>query len=515
MTTVDRVKAHGWYLPLVLSLAACATAADNTAVRSPAVAGSFYPDNPAQLEGAVRAYLREARPPSGERPLAILAPHAGYLFSGQIAADGYREAQGFPVDVVVVLGTNHTTPGFEGVSVYAGAGFRTPLGVAAVDQEVVAALAAADRRFGYQGEVHVREHSIEVQVPFVQVAFPSAKIVAAVVGEPDIPLCRDFGRALAHALQGKRALIVASSDLSHYPSHADAIASDSAVLKAVARLDLDDLQRTVETELGRRRPALSTCACGLAPLMAALAAAQAEGAGHARVISYANSGDTVLADPDRVVGYGSVAVYAGPGKTDVSALEMAAPPSGPLPLDSTEKEALLALARATIERFLDTQTAPLPRTADVALHQHRGAFVTLTQHGQLRGCVGHMVADLPVEQVVGMMALQAAFNDRRFQPVRRNEVDGLEVEISLLTPYRRVSGPSAIVLGRDGVLLEKSGHSAVYLPQVAPEQGWNLDQTLGHLCEKAGLHGDCWRGAKLSTFQAEVFSEDETRSQRP
>jgi AmmeMemoRadiSam system protein B/AmmeMemoRadiSam system protein A len=515
MLTANRVRAPGGCLPLVLSLAACATAADTTAVRPPAVAGSFYPDHPAPLEGAVRAYLREARPPSGERPLAILAPHAGYIFSGQIAADGYREAQAFPVDVVVVLGTNHTTPGFEGVSVYQGAGFRTPLGVAAVDQEVVAALADADRRFGYQGEVHVREHSIEVQVPFVQVAFPDAKIVAAVIGEPDVSLCRDFGRALAQALEGKRALIVASSDLSHYPSHADAVASDTAVLKAVARLDLDDLKRTVEAELGRRRPGLSTCACGLAPLMAALAAAQAEGAGHVRVISYANSGDTVLGEPDRVVGYGSVAVYAGPGQTDVSALEPAAPPPGPLPLGSAEKKELLALARTTIERYLDTQTAPLPRTADVALQQHQGAFVTLTRHGRLRGCVGHLVADLPMAQVVGMMALQAAFDDRRFQPVRRDEVDDLEIEISLLTPYLRVSGPSAIVLGRDGVLLEKSGHSAIYLPQVAPEQGWNLDQTLGHLCEKAGLHGDCWRGAKLSTFQAEVFSDEETRSRHP
>jgi AmmeMemoRadiSam system protein B len=189
--------------------------------RPMAVAGRFYPADAGRLRAAVEAFLEDAVPPRQERPVAVVAPHAGYVFSGQIAADAFRQAGDHDYDLVVILGTNHTRPPFRGVSFYDGEGYVTPLGMAPIDREATRALMAADADFGFRPEVHREEHSVEVQVPFVQVALPGVKIVAAVVGDSDPDLCGRLGRALARVLAGRRPLIVASSDLSHYPGTRD------------------------------------------------------------------------------------------------------------------------------------------------------------------------------------------------------------------------------------------------------------------------------------------------------
>ena len=349
---------------------------------------------------------------------------------------------------------------------------------------------------------------MEVQIPFVQVAFPEAKILAAVVGAPDLGLCERFGRHLARHLEGRQALIVASSDLSHYPGYDDAVAADSKVLEAIARLDGRALKGTIRKEQRRGRRGLSTCACGEGPILAAISAAGALGATRGKVISYANSGDAPIGDRKQVVGYGAVALFAGGGDSDTSALRRPEPPPSVEPLAEADKLALLGFARQTVERFLATETAPLARDLAPSLWQKQGAFVTLKKNGQLRGCIGHMAEDRPLGQVVGAMALQAAFNDSRFSPLQAKELRSVDIEISVLTPFRRVSDPKAILIGRDGVVISKSGHSAVYLPQVATEQGWTRKETLNHLCRKAGLPRTCWHeAAELYTFQADVFHE--------
>jgi AmmeMemoRadiSam system protein B/AmmeMemoRadiSam system protein A len=479
-------------------------------VRPPAVAGQFYPADPGHLSGAIEAYMEDAHPPSGERPLALIAPHAGYIYSGQIAADAYKQAAGFAYELIVILGTNHTRPLFDGVSFYDGVGYRTPLGVARIDRRTTEALLQADPSFTFEPAVHEREHSVEVQVPFVQTVFPGTKIVAAIVGSPAPDLTERLGRVLAALLSGRKALIVASSDLSHYPGAEDAYAADSALLEAMVTLNPEAVRATIEEEMRRGRPGLVTCACGEGPLLVALQAAKRLGATSARVISYAHSGDTAVGSPDRVVGYGAVALASGPAVKDTASLQRPLVAEADVPLDGGDKAAMLALARETIHRYLTTETTPLARGFAPTLNRKQGAFVTLEKHGELRGCIGHMAEDRPLCQVVGAMALQAAFNDRRFSPLRWDEWQEIEIEISLLTPFRKVPGPEAIVVGRDGVVIKKSGRSAVFLPQVATEQGWNLEEMLAHLCRKAGLPQDAWRqGAEFSTFQAVVFSESE------
>lgn len=475
-------------------------------VREPVVAGRFYPQDRGRLQRAISFYLKDAKPAMGPRPIALVAPHAGFIYSGQICADAYQQAAGHDYEVIVLLGTNHSRPGYRGVSIYPDGGYRTPLGVMPVDETLSAKLAARSPLYGFEPGMHEREHSIEVHIPFVQTLFPRAKIMAAIVGTADVGFCAQFGRTLAELLAGRRVLVVASTDLSHYPNHPDAVAVDHRTLAAVKEWDLDTVHQALNA--ADRRPNLSTRACGEAAVLTAIAASRALGVRCARLISYANSGDTAIGSRDRVVGYGAVAAFRA---------EPAAPPASPPtavhPDDGAftaeQKQCLLAFARQTIVQYLSSRTLPLARPADADLTALRGAFVTLKKNGLLRGCIGHMAEDLPLCQAVGAMALQAAFNDRRFpRPVTTAEMDGIEIEISVLTPRRPVAGSDEIVLGRDGVVVQKAGRSAVYLPQVAAEQGWDKPEMLSHLCRKAGLPGDAWQhGARFETFQAVVFKE--------
>ena len=488
---------------------------NKSAARTPAVAGQFYPSDPEKLAKAVDGFLSDAVAPSEERPIAIVCPHAGYIYSGQIAADAYKQASKHAYDLVVILGVNHTTAGFDGVAICPGSGFETPLGTAAIDEALARTITAADKRFKFDEAVYGREHSIEVQLPFIQRLFPNAKILPAVVASSDPDLCVKFGEALARAVAGRSVLIVASSDLSHYPGYEDAARVDRKTLEAMSSLDPDVFRSAISQQMNSGVPEIGTCACGEDPILAAMAAAKKLGATGARIISYANSGDTSVGDRSRVVGYGAVVFVAGkssssldhPAKPESEKDRNAALTGG---LTEDQKAALLSFARETIVRYLTTETTPLARGFDPALQLDQGAFVTLKKKGDLRGCIGHMAEDMPLCQVVGFCALQSAFNDRRFSPVVLGELPDIDIEISVLTPYRRVGGYDEIRIGRDGVLMEKSGRSAVFLPSVAVDQGWNREEMLSHLSAKAGLSSDAWkRDAVFYTFRAVAFSESE------
>jgi MEMO1 family protein len=479
---------------------------DGGAIRPAVVAGKFYPESASTLKLSIEKFMQDALAAQAGGPLAIVVPHAGYIYSGQICADGYNQVRDRDYETVVILGTNHTAPALRKIALYPGAGFKTPLGVAPTDEETVAALIAASPDCTADAAPHAREHSVEVQVPFIQTLFPKAKILPAVVGQVDAALCGRFGAALAGVMKGRRALIVASSDLSHYPSAADAEIVDRETLAAIPSLDPAALHAAIRAQMARRIRGLDTSACGEAPIMAAMAAAKAMGATGGRVVSYANSGDLPIGERERVVGYG--AVVLGSGMESERAAAPAAQTAAKATITETDKKGLLALARETITRYLTVEMVPLPRGFSPAAMESRGVFVTLKKRGCLRGCIGHLMPDRPLAPLVGMMALQAAFEDPRFPRLTLREAPELEIEISVLTPMQPVSGPGDIVVGRDGVLLRKGGSSAVFLPQVAPEQGWGLEEMLDNLSCKAGLPASAWReGAHFSTFQAEVFGE--------
>lgn len=474
-------------------------------MRHPAFADRFYPADSTKLTSAIKAFLKDARPRAIDNPVAIIAPHAGYIFAGQIMADAYNQARQDEYDVVVVLGTNHTTAGFEGISVYPKGGFATPIGVCEIDEKLAGELIKEDPDVTADLAVHAQEHSIEVQLPFIKYLYPRTKILPIIVGKPNIEMCTRFGEVLARILKGKRVLIVTSSDLSHYPRFDDAIKVDNNTLKVIGSLDVNRIRSEMEKQLDQDIPQLATCACGEAPILAAVAAAKELGATSASIISYTNSGYNPVGSMDRVVGYGAIVIGKGDAGTLIDVDTPAVSPS--YALSSSDKKALLKYARETLGRFFSTATVPLPRDLNPTLNAKSGAFVTLRKHGDLRGCIGNMSEERPLSTVVGAMALQAAFNDPRFKPLTEDELSQVEIEISVLTPFKRVSGADDIVLGRDGVVIKKGNRQGVFLPQVATETGWSKEVFLDQLCYKAGLQAGDWKDAQLFTFQAVVFSE--------
>jgi AmmeMemoRadiSam system protein A len=215
-----------------------------------------------------------------------------------------------------------------------------------------------------------------------------------------------------------------------------------------------------------------------------------------------------IGDPGRVVGYGAVAFSRGAAGIDSAALSPVRVDAAGT-LDAADKKVLLRLARETITRFLRTETVPLPRGGSAKLLRESGAFVTLKSRGDLRGCIGRIQAEGPLIRLVGLLALDSAFRDSRFKPVTADELKHLEIEVSVLTPLSSVPGPDAIQPGRDGVVLRLADRSAVFLPQVATEQGWNRVEMLDQLAQKAGLAPGAWRDRRATflTFRADVFDE--------
>jgi MEMO1 family protein len=489
------------------------TPGDDSSVKQSEFAGQFYPADSVKLFNALTIFFKNAVTPPKSKPKALIVPHAGYIYSGQIAADAYNAARNFKYDIIVILGTNHTTAGFDKVSIFNEDAIRTPLGKAIFDKGITTQLLKEDPDVSYNAAVNKKEHSIEVQIPFIQYAFPGARIVPVIVASPDLDMCRRLGKTLASILRGKNALIVASSDLSHYTDFKNAQMVDEKTLRTIAAMDQQKISVYMRDELYQSIPALVTCACGEGAILTAVTAAKELGAEDCSLISYANSGHTVIGELERVVGYGAAAFF-NEAKTNNANYDslFSQNKATAFTLDNisdNDKIQLLKIARETIRDYLLSGITPLVRNLNPALRTNRGVFVTLKKNGELRGCIGRMSEEWPLYKVTGSMAIEAAFNDNRFSPLTIKELDQINIEISALTPFKQIAGADDITLGKDGVIIKKNGRQAVFLPQVATETGWDKIQFLDQLCRKAGLNSGDWKDAALYTFQAEVFNEQE------
>ncbi len=483
-------------------------------------AGRWYPADPSKLQAAVDAYVGQAdvEPISG-RLLAVIVPHAGYIYSGGVAGYAFRALQeaGCVGHTIAVIGDTHTGGGSAEIAVWAAGAFQTPLGAIPVDHEVAQALVAADRRIEFDHKAFQLEHPVENQLPFLQVVCPGAQIVPVVVRQASLENAQLLAEALVKALGDRPALIVASTDLSHYHPYDEARQMDEVALQAIVSLDpqavLDSPRRCAELGLGGGE---TSTMCSQGAVMTALIAARQMGANRGTVLHYANSGDVPVGDRTQVVGYGAVALWQSQGGQEpppsFELPPLSAETSEPIPLSAEAQEELLALARTTAEQFLDTETFAAFQTSDPALLQPTGAYVTYEKDGVLRGCLGRLEGDRPVYQNVQYAALAAALADPRFPAVTARELDELTLEITLLYPIRQVEGPGEIQIGRDGVLMRVGQEDgALYLPQVPLEQGWDLEETLTQLCRKAGLPDDAWQrpDARFYAFTGLWFGEDE------
>ncbi|OQX85207.1 hypothetical protein B6D60_08255 [candidate division KSB1 bacterium 4484_87] len=464
-------------------------------IRKAVVAGTWYPGDPDQLRSEVSYFLENAKLSDIDGEIvALISPHAGYAYSGFTAAHSYKQVQGNKYDAVIVLAPSHHEA-FHGASVFNLDGYETPLGVVPVNKEIANAIIDYDESFRFTWEGHRKEHSLEIQLPFLQTVISDLKIVPIVLWDYSWENCKKLADAITNAVKGKHVLIVASSDLYHGYSYEDCVATDNKTLQQIIELEPEKLLRGFNSE--------KLMACGAGGIVVAEIVAKNLGADAAKIIFQTNSNDVMHSKGGYVVGYGAVAIYK---KTTQKKEKKVGVESG---LTDEEKKELLKIARRTIKLVLDGKEPPKPDFKFPVFKEKRGAFVTLNKRGMLRGCIGYVFAFKPLEETIIDMAQAAAFRDPRFEPVTPDEFDDLEIEISVLTPIREIKDISEIEVGKHGIIIERGMNSGLLLPQVATEYGWDRETFLEHTCQKAGLPRDAWKedGTKIKIFSADVFHE--------
>lgn len=471
-------------------------------IREPARAGQWYPADPQALRAQVAGFFAqvpEEGPAKRLQPFVIVAPHAGFAYSGRVAAHAYAGLKPKQFDTVVIIGTSHS---FQNgvVALSPAAAFRTPLGAVPVDRAMTDRLAKADRRFVQSADIHKPEHSIEAQLPFLQERLGNFSIVPVLTATADRATLDLFARELIAAIEAskKKVLIAVSTDLSHYHDYHTANAMDGETLRLMVAGKWDDL---------RGKMTSGACeACGSHAFHIAARILEHYGVTGGTLVKAENSGDAVTESrPGGVVGYGAVIFEKKGGGGQKEGQKSGAQTM------TAERRYLLDLARKSIDHALRTGKEFVPeKPAAGILTADRAVFVTLKKHGDLRGCIGQLEARGPLYTAVAEMANSAAFHDPRFSPVRKEEMKDIEIEISILTPPQRIDSYKKVVLKRDGVIVRSGHRGGVFLPQVAEETGWDIDTFLSELCaQKAGLARSCYKdtATELSVFQVELFSE--------
>jgi len=472
-------------------------------IRPPAVAGTFYPADSAELSLLVRSHLDLV----GDLPeidgslIALIVPHAGLIYSGPIAAHSYKLLQQHPVRHVILCGPSHRF-GFKGISVYGpDIDWRTPLGTVSCDSGLCRKLMSGQSLISVVPKAHLQEHSLEVQLPYLQTVLKDFSIVPAVMGYPEPDAINALTDALEKLPLGDDVVLIVSSDWQHYKPASEGWRFDSLGIECLKDLDADRLNRYLASERVQ--------ACGGGAVVAAIRAAVAKGANRVKILKYGDSGDAT-GDKSSVVGYLAAALYRVEGNTAPHPIAAAESPElSVADLTPAEKDRLLTIARQAIVSYLSNGAPPL-FTETGRLAQEGAAFVTLTRDGQLRGCIGHTQAVQPLYQTVAECAVSAAVSDPRFPPVTREEIDDLDIEISVLTPMQLVSSLDEIEVGRDGLMMSSGRFRGLLLPQVATEYGWNRTEFLENTCRKAGLPTDAYKSSNVQIFrfQALVFGEE-------
>ena len=448
-------------------------------VKAPNVAGRFYAADPEQLQVYIKRLLQAANGDSTSLPKAIIVPHAGYIYSGEIAANAYAElaANASVIRRVVLLGPPHYHP-VRGVAAPEADGFQTPLGTVPVDKAAIS-IALGLPFVRRQAVAFEREHSLETQLPFLQSILPKFSVVPLLVGNVSPPL---IGTLLERLWGGSETLIVVSSDLSHYLDYDSACAIDKRTCTAIEALNTDMIDHDQ--------------ACGRYAVNGLLYTARRRRL-TVRTLDLRNSGDTA-GSRDRVVGYGAW-VFQEPAE---SSLSMA------------DRRILLGTAANSIRHGLD-HSSPLPVVADdypERLRQQRACFVTLKWQGRLRGCIGSLVATRTLIKDVADNAYAAAFSDPRFQPVNDAEIEQLALNLSVLSqPQPLKVGSREQLLARlrpgiDGLILQDDQRRATFLPSVWEDTS-QPERFVAALLRKGGWSPDYWsEELRVHTYTTESFS---------
>ncbi|MEK7153135.1 MAG: AmmeMemoRadiSam system protein B, partial [Patescibacteria group bacterium] len=370
---------------------------------------------------------------------------------------------------------------FAGIAASGEDDFETPLGKVRVNKDLLASLMKYDKEIFVDNDAHEIEHSIEVQLPFLQTVMKDFKIIPLLFGGMSVDTCVRLAQAL-QAVSDDKTLIITSTDLSHYHDYETAKTMDSRAITAILEANAQAFLTSISEAKAE--------ACAFPAVTSMLVAAPYLGINRIQLLNSSNSGD-VTPEKNRVVGYASIAFIR-----------------KQIVLSDSDKKKLLSFSRSTLNSIFSGGKTGISMNGD-ALLTPGGVFATLKKHGQLRGCIGYLYPVKPLYKAVADNTVLAATKDNRFPPVTSDEVKDIEIEISVLSPFRRVSNTDDIVVGRDGLFIEKSGKSGLLLPQVPGEFGWGRAQFLENLCLKAGLGNDDWKSpnARIYSFTAEVFGE--------
>jgi hypothetical protein len=500
---------------LILPLICCGKSVSDT--RKPAVAGQFYPAAPQEIISTINGYLSkvpEQKIPG--TPVAFLVPHAGYEYSAQTAAYSYALLSKMNVKNIILIGNSHHF-GLTKAAVYPSGKFETPLGALEINETLAKKILSESSLFEENRQAHAPEHSLEVQLPFLQITLKNIKIVPILMGNYNFSLeeCKKAGDAIAKAvkelgLEGTT-VIIASSDMSHYPSWANANMSDAASLKTIENFSPEELENTNSKLMSSSVPNLACTLCGIEGVYAAMYAAKELGADKAQILHYENSGD-VTGDRTRVVGYGAAAFYK-KGTALESGKNKSKTEKKMSGFDISEKnqKELLKVARLSIENNLKTKQYSNYKTSDPELLTPAAVFVTLTINGNLRGCIGTTEPHAPLYEAVNQLAVAAAVEDYRFAPLTLNELAKTRIEISVLSPLTKVASADEIKEGVNGVVVRRGGKSGLFLPQVW-EQIPKKEEFLNELCwQKAGLEPAAWKDPQTELYTFTVFAFEEPK----
>lgn len=472
--------------------------------RRPAVAGTFYPGSRDELIQYLEKLFSSNRAESQKGQIvALIAPHAGYIYSGEVAAAAYIQLQqDKPFDNVFLIGSSHHTT-FDGASIYNIGNYSTPLGLARVNIPLANKLIADNPAvFKSIPEAHINEHSLEVQVPFLQYLYgEKLQIIPIVLGTQRQGTIEKIAAALKPYF-GSNNLFVISTDFSHYPDYKSACIVDKATADAILKNSPTAFMEALEKNEQQNIHNLATSICGWSSMLALLNITGNNPAIRYHAVKYMNSGDVTYGDKNRVVGYHAMVVTLHEN-TEISERQQ-------YKLTEQEKAKLLRIARVTIEEQLKTGKTNAINASGLSpkLLAPSGAFVTLNKEGSLRGCIGRFSADMPLYRTVQEMAVAAALHDHRFVPVTSDELQKIHIEISVLTPMRKIDNIEEIEMGKHGIYIKKGSHSGTFLPQVALQTRWTREEFLGHCArDKAGIGWEGWKDAEIYVYEAYVFGE--------
>jgi AmmeMemoRadiSam system protein B/AmmeMemoRadiSam system protein A len=469
--------------------------------------GSWYPADAGTLSKQIAGFFEKAEVEPINNVIALILPHAGYQYSGQTAAFALKTT-GRQYKRVIVIGPSHRVPMEDVLSVPRATHYETPLGQIPLDVEFINKLLKYSI-FQNIPQVDEYEHSVQIEVPLLQHTQKDFKLVPIVAGDCSEETITKAGNILK-SLVDNDTLIIASSDFTHFGPNYGYVPFRENIPERLKQLDMGAYEHIKALDYKGfldYRSKTGTTICGFVPISILLS--MLDKSVEAKLIKYATSGE-LTGDYTNSVSYLSVA-FSGRWGHPAAVIE---PQAGSFELTGEDKKQLLALARKSLVRFLQRRRIPeaseLNVTVSNAMKCQRAAFVTLKKDFQLRGCIGDIFPRQPLYKSVIFNAINAGVNDRRFPPVTETECNDITIEISALTPPAPIASPDEIRIGIDGVVLNKNGYSAVFLPQVAPEQGWDVSQMLTQLSLKAGLPADAWKeGASFLGFQADVFGENE------